>query len=278
MSRFLQCVGRYAELPYYFEKLDRRIYSVEELCYLLVQSAYMMEDDFPDEGLIVWLKDQCGLAELSAKLTGYTDRRGEAADAVRLILEYVQYNTRDEIERTIGILNENQGRNMYEKRLARAGHFLREGRLMRALAEYEEIRGFMSGAGDSLTGGVLHNEAVICARLFLFDRAAKLYREAYDMTGNEASYLGYLAAIRMNSDEQEYVDFIGRHPDAHMLSLELEKRYDEAYDLYDADEDNLRIRAMDVLRAEGRTEEFLNLLNNEVAGVRSEYRSLLGER
>ena len=278
MSRFLQCMGRYAELPYYFERLDRRIYSVEELCFLLVQSAYMMEDDFPDEGLIVWIKEQCGLDELADLLREHVSKKGDTAGAVSLILEYVQYNTREETERTVKILHENMGRSMFEKRLARAGHFLQEGRLLRALAEYEEVRSLSGRAADSFIGKVLHNEAVICARLFMFDRAEELFKEAYDSTGSEASYLGYLAAVRMRCDEQEYVDFVGRHPESHRLSLELEKRYDEALDLYGTDEMNLRIMAMHVLKSEGKTSEYIEKLDSETQRIRQEYRALVGQR
>jgi tetratricopeptide (TPR) repeat protein len=271
-------MGRYAELPYYFERLDRRLYSVEELCFLLVQSAYMMEDDFPDEGLILWIKEQCGLDELARLLEDHVAKNGETADAVRMILEYVQYSTREEIERTVKILYENMGRSMYEKRLARAGHFLQEGRLLRALAEYEEVRSLAAGAGDSFEGRVLHNEAVICARLFMFDRARELFEEAYDKTGSEASYLGYLAAVRMNCSESEYVDFIGRHPESHGLSLELEKRYDEALDLYGTDPVNLKIMTMHVLKNGGKTGEFMDRLDEETSRIRQEYRTLVGQR
>ena len=39
MARVIYAVGRLADKPYRIEKIERNVYSAEELCYSLVQSA-----------------------------------------------------------------------------------------------------------------------------------------------------------------------------------------------------------------------------------------------
>ena len=275
MSRLLLCVGRVAEIPYRFIRLDREIYSVEELCHLLTQSAFLLDDDFPEDGLIQWLSSQCGLDALAGELKVLKRDKSSTAEAVRSILEYVRYNTREEIERAVGSVSENAGRGVYEKRASRADHFLREGRLLRALAEYEEMEEQFQSVTDQMKGAVLHNKGVICARLLLFDRAEEYFGRAYELSGNSASYLGLLAARRLGSQDRDYVDYVAEHPESYGLSMELEARLNEAADMYDTSDDNLRVRAMALVRSEGRKDTYTERMDRELDSLREEYRGFI---
>ena len=43
--RAIACIGNYAKVPYYFEKLDIRVSCLEELCYCLNENAFLLGNE-----------------------------------------------------------------------------------------------------------------------------------------------------------------------------------------------------------------------------------------
>ncbi len=60
MGRVLLCVGKYADKPYFLERLYVNVYSAEELCYCLMQNAFLIGKEIVDEGLAEWLANRIG--------------------------------------------------------------------------------------------------------------------------------------------------------------------------------------------------------------------------
>ena len=49
--------GREAEIPYYYERLDLSVYSLEELGYALGHYLILVPDHFVNPGLCRWLRE-----------------------------------------------------------------------------------------------------------------------------------------------------------------------------------------------------------------------------
>ncbi|MBQ7679833.1 MAG: hypothetical protein IJT34_08285 [Butyrivibrio sp.] len=283
--RVLLCMGRVAELPYHISRLGRDVATVEELCYVLAHSAFLLEEDFAGEALAEWLAEQCGLTELGQRLMQTLSRRQPVVEAVRMILEYVRYNTEEEIEDTLRTLSETAGLNVYEKRLARIRHFVGERYYAAALAEIDGLLDRLEEQTNPMDRALLlYNKGVICARLFLYERAQTLFLEAYELARQASqraeqlateAYIAFLAAKRMCVSEQEYIDYVASHPQAHRFSLELESRRGEAEALYDADDDNLGLRSLALYRSEGRRKEYQERLKKLTDQVYNEYRLMV---
>ena len=67
MSRIIMETGRRADTPFFLEKIYVNLYSVEELCYILVRDAELLDQEIMSRELIKWLDEQCGLISLPTR-------------------------------------------------------------------------------------------------------------------------------------------------------------------------------------------------------------------
>ena len=87
MGKPILCAGNRCTTPYFFDKVMVNLYSVEELCYCLMQDAYIIDQDIMSENLVEWIRNECGLTELANNLTTVIRQKCSASALVELILE-----------------------------------------------------------------------------------------------------------------------------------------------------------------------------------------------
>ena len=104
MGRVLLCVGKYADKPYFLERLYVNVYSAEELCYCLMQNAFLIGKEIVDEGLAEWLETECGQIELAAGLREMVKAGCGAAGFAGKILDDIGYGSREEIEKRLLVM------------------------------------------------------------------------------------------------------------------------------------------------------------------------------
>lgn len=278
MGRPILCVGSYGKNPYHIDKIGRNVYCIEEFCYLIVENAFMLDDESFDEELFEWIETECGLEKLADDLRKMHARKCSVASLAGMILDYVGYNTRKEIEKTEEVLRENAGLDDYTKHLSRADFLMRNGRYSMAFKEYEYLLANTPEMDRKIRARIEHNEGVMYARLFLFERAEKMFLTAFEHGRNKESYIQYLAALRMRLSSKEYISFIADNEDAYEASLELEKRMNEAEDLYAAGDDNHVLRTISVYKAEGKMHEYYEKVGETTQELKEEYRDLVKDK
>lgn len=269
------CIGSYAKKPYHIEKVGRNVYCIEELCYCIVQNAFLLDEENFDEELFDWIDKECSLTRLSDELRSMSSKRCSVAALAGTILDYVGYNTRGEVDKTEEILRENAGLDVYAKKLQRADFLMKSGRFAMAFSEYNFLLSNTPGIDSELRARIEHNEGVMYARLFLFDRAAEMFLAAYNDSGDKESYYQYLSAVRMNLSNKEYISFIADNEEAYEASMEVEKRMKEAQELYQASEVKQRIGTLSMVKAEGRTREYYDRVGDLTDTVKADYRGLV---
>lgn len=278
MSRPILCIGSYAKNPYQIEKIGRNVYCIEELCYCIVKNAFLLDEESFDRELFDWIENECSLEKLADELRSMASKKCSMASLAGTILDYVGYNTRKEVDRTEEILRENAGMDVYKKKLARADFLLKNGRFALAFREYEFLLHNTPDIDKKLRGRIRHNEGVMYAKLFLFDKAAEMFKQAYEDSGNRESYLQYLAAVRMNLSNKDYVSFIADSEEAYEASMELESRMKAAEELYASSEENLKIRALMVYKSEGKMHEYYNQVGEIADNMKFSYREIVKDR
>jgi tetratricopeptide (TPR) repeat protein len=194
------------------------------------------------------------------------------------ILDYVGYNTRKEVDKTEEILRGNAGMDIYKKKLQRADFLMKNDRYTMAFREYEFLLNNTPDIDRSLRAHIEHNEGVMYARLFLFEKAAERFKAAYEDSGNHESYLQYLSAIRMNLTNKEYVSFIADSDEAYEASMELESRMNEAEELYAASKDNLMLRTLALYKAESKMHEYYDGVGEITEEMKLTYRDLVKDK
>ena len=278
MGRPILCIGTYAETPYYIDKIGKNVYCIEELCYCIVQNAFLLDEESFNKELFDWLATECSLDRLADELRSMYSKRCSMASMAGTILDYAGYNTKKEVDKTEEILRENAGMDVYKKRLSRADFLMMNGRYSMAFKEYEFILTNTPDMNNGLRARIEHNEGVMYAKLFLFDKAEKMFLKAFEDGRNPESYIEYLSAVRMKLSDKEYVNFVADNEEVFEASLELEKRMNEALDLYGASDDRHNLGTISVIKAEGKMHEYYDMVGENTRNIKEEYRSLVREK
>ena len=278
MGRPILCIGTYAETPYYIDKVGKNVYCIEELCYCIVQNAFLLDEESFNKELFDWIAAECSLDRLADELRSMYSKRCSMASMAGTILDYAGYNTKKEVDKTEEILRENAGMDVYKKRLSRADFLMMNGRFSMAFKEYEFILANSPDMNNKLRARIEHNEGVMYAKLFLFEKAEKMFLRAFEDGRNPESYIEYLSAVRMRLSDKEYVNFVADNEEVYEASLELEKRMNEALDLYGASEDRHNLGTISVIKAEGKMHEYYDMVGENTRNMKDEYRSLVREK
>ena len=223
MSRVFIATGEVAKTPYRLEKIERNIYSIEELCYSLVQSAQFLDTSVMDPALVDWISNECGLPDLAAVLRPMLGRQRALTEFVSAILGYAGYVSQDKQIRTKQIVASGQGM---------------------ALEQYEALLEALPAPERSMRRQVYCRMGGIYTGLFRFRSAAECFGKAYDLLQDPEVYLQYLAAVRFSLSDAEYVSFVSEHPESYNASMELERRVRAAHEEYEKSAMKLRIARM----------------------------------
>ncbi len=272
MSRVIIATGRLAENPYRIEKIERNIYSIEELCYSLVQSAQFLDKEIMDPALVTWIGTELGLEDLQKKLTPYLGKSRALSDFVSTILDYTGYISQDKQMRTRQIVASGQGMEPYERRMKHARYLEDNGRLYDAIEEYESLLADLPEPERELRSRIYTRMGLIYAGLFRFRLAADSFGKAYDLSGDNEIYLKYLAAIRFGLSDAEYVSFISEHPEAYNASMELEKRMKAAGAAFEKSEMELMIERLRRYKSAGQETNYEIALHQTIQKLKDDYR------
>lgn len=278
MSKPILCIGTYAKEPFQIERVGRNVYCIEELCYVMVQNAFLFDEESIGPDMFDWIERECSLEKLADDLRSMYAKKCSMASLAGTILDYAGYNTRQEIDHTEEVLRENAGMDIYKKKLSRADFLMKNERYSMAFKEYEFLLHNTPDIDRKIKAKIEHNEGVMYARLFLFDRAREMFLKAYEDGRSKESYLQYLAAMRMSLSDKEYVSYIADNEDAYDASLTLEKRMNEAKELYSASEDNHVLGTLSVFKAEGKMHEYYEQVGNITQKLKNEYRDIVKDK
>jgi tetratricopeptide (TPR) repeat protein len=233
------------------DKFYVNLYSVEELCYLFVEKAEMIDRDVMQPKMVRWLDEQCGLEQLSHTLYAILNQKASTMAYVGSILEYVNLYPTDVIARTEEIIKSNEGLNPYERKKAKADYLLQNRKYYAAMEQYYSLLSQLPDTDMILRAKLLHNLGVACAGMFMFRQAADWFKQAYETEQDSESLFSYLAALRMYMEEKDYITFISEHPEYHDMSLKVERQLEQAYGQFEGTDENRMLFTLQVFREEG---------------------------
>lgn len=92
---------RCAQHPFYYEKLDINLWSIQELSYVIYHYPIILPSDMVDRKLTGWVRDELHMGLLAAKLEQYMSAGGEGTEQqeclLLMILRESNYYTQQEI-------------------------------------------------------------------------------------------------------------------------------------------------------------------------------------
>lgn len=278
MGRIYQCVGHYAETAYTIKRTWIHIYCVEELCYYICNNAYLLEEDFINQDMLLWLDSECMLSSLAKTLRAQIRQGVRLEDQVRLLLETVHYCPAEEIDAIVGMIAANYSMNSLQKNKIRADYFLKNERYALALQAYEELTEELEKEkDDKLIASVYYNMGVIYAHLFLFGQAGEYFKMAYEKQAKEEYQVAYLAIRRMVGPDAGYLKLIGENEEYYQASRVLEHMMDKVDKDWKVSDEHLRIMEMRRLRETGNMEMYSKQVEQMNSVCKELYRNMVIE-
>lgn len=268
------CVGDYAKTPYCIPGLGVNVFSMEELCYCMKENAFLLDLSLLNDELLGWIEGECRLRELARALHPLVHKQGSLSALVVAILRYVGLYDRDTVLEVEQTLRQGAGLSGIERRKRQVDSLVSKKRYKAALKGYDQLleKWQETESGVPAAGflaAIWHNKGVAFAGLMLYDSASECFGRAYELSGDEESRLDYLAAMRMELSQKDYVDFVSRHGELYGSTLELEKRFQQVTQEWERQPDYLRLCGrreyeyrQDVQKAREENERMLHALKD----------------
>ena len=269
--RAVACIGNYAKVPYYFEKLDIRVSCLEELCYCLKENAFLLGNEIMQDSLLKFISNECDVPELARELYPLVHKKGSVSTFVSMILEYVRFYSPEEIAQVEKILKQSAHLSEYEKRKVQIDHLVEKKRYSLALDEYSNLYQQMPKGPEA--GSVLHNMGVVYTCMMMYDKAAEAFRQAYELNHNSLSVVAYLGAKRFVLTDQEYIDFVAGLPEYYAEEMELEKMLEDANERWEDSSEYMGIVHLQEWRQEGRFHKYVEESESILESLKKEYRN-----
>ncbi len=273
MTDLILCHSALASNPYFFPAFGINIYSIEELCYLLYNNAYLLDEDVMDEEMCDFLIEEAEMPKLGTKLKEMLANRCTLGEYVMTILEDSFYLDKEELKEVKRILLDSYGLDKEKKHKLRGDNMLRNGKYTLALDEYRYIAGIMDKELNKDTYAlVLHNMGTAYAGLFLIKEAAECFFDAYELSGERESAVEFLLASRFINDNEKYERIVLRYGFNEDINKEAKNRYEEFSKLTVDSVWGKELKKINDLRESGKSHESDEALNDLIGRWKKDYR------
>ena len=171
------------------------------------------------------------------------------------------------------VLVDNASLSFAAKRKVRGDNLLCANKYPRAIEEYQYVLSVLNKEEEpELYSSILHNVGCAYALMFLLDKAADYFKQAYEIDESRESLVLYLVCLRLTAKKEEYDRIVVKNGYDERIALEAVRimtsaRESEADTPYaDAMNDILE------LRDSGRVSEFYAALDVALEEWKQEYR------
>lgn len=207
MGDLLFCNGPIASMPYYIEGVSINIYSIEELCYFIANNTYLMDKNFMNSELCIWIEREAKNPALAERLAEIMRQKGKLSAFVGEILLESGYCTREENQEILQILTEMEEMPDFECNKIRADRLMEKDKYLSCIYEYKRLLDAEDAGQQApeLLGNIWHNLGTAYSRMFLFEEAVACYEKAYQHNHNKESMKARLFAYKCM---QRDIDFM----------------------------------------------------------------------
>lgn len=229
MSDLYLSIGALSQTPYYLSGLGVNIYSMDELCFYLVENAYILDAGLVDITLCDFISNELELKEIGEKIKELVINNKTTGEIVTEILGITGYCSEDENKRIRQILVDNATLSFAAKRKAKGDNMIKANKYIRAIEEYQYVLSNEKWEDEpELCSAILHNIACAYSRMFMFDKVAEYFKKAYELDGNNESLTLYLAAMRMSMKKEDFDRMVVRCGYDERIVIEAQKRLSAA--------------------------------------------------
>lgn len=267
MGKMILCRGKQTDKPLVIEGTGMRLYTAEELCYYIYNNIYLIGQDLINGRLIEFLR-QTGEEDLSERVRSLYEKKAGLAEILVTILKTVDYYSVSDIEKIRETLNTLGRQNVCERLKSRGDGYLANECFFSAIKCYESIINDYKGSGlsGSEYSKVYHNLGTAYARMFLYNKAAKYYDDAFKTGQHEESKKCSIAA-KMLADRNSGPINVDASEDEYVITREIETLMDNAR----YSDEYRKLDSINALKQEGNVAGFNASIDEELLHWKQDY-------
>ena len=202
----LLCRQEAVSRPYYVEPLDIHLYSSQELCYVIVHHPLLVMEDFVDERLIGFIRDELNMGGLAGKLEKWKAAGENPDEMLFFILSECLYYTPAEISQYRQQVAALRKKHPAEFEKERADYLFGIRQYGKAVQIYGKVLESPRDetVNDAFLGKVWNNLGAAYARLFQTSKVFYAYEKAreYLKTEEPVERMYFLAGINPELKEK----------------------------------------------------------------------------
>ena len=214
MGSIILCHKKKAREPFEIARIQRRIYTIEELCYYLCNHLYLIDHTIMNQQLCEWIRDELELMDLAECLKNKLQENVSKEQFVMTILSASAIYSAGELNQMQDILKKFKNQKPVERQKYKADNLLQNNSVKAAIAIYQTI---LRDEKDDSVDGKFYGKVYGClgaayGRLFLYKEAAKMYEAAYQICEEESMLQAYLYACKKYMTNVEYNALLQKSP------------------------------------------------------------------
>lgn len=204
MGKVILCVGREAKKPYVFRATGDKVFSIEELCHVLYQNAFEVQEELYSEEFIRFIGEELGLKERAEYLRHLTFARAGAKDVMVACFCSADYYDAKEIKAFLRDYDAFYEKSPAERKKWKADRLWEEGREHEAGQMYQELlfSGSLAQFPNDVYGDLLHNVGVVKMHSGNISQAVEYFREAYERNGADDTLRQYFIALTLSGQKE----------------------------------------------------------------------------
>ncbi len=204
MHEPLLCREPQAAVPFVIEAAGIRVYSLEELCYYVVNNLSLVDGTFCSPELCRWIAEEARRPEVGEKLSMLLSEHAALHLTVGAMLSASGYVTQQQLRDVMTALASYEKQTPGERMKVAADRLLDHGRLQEAAFTYRRMLDEPEkySVSMALWADIWNNLGTACARLFFFAEAAECFAQSYRRSRKESAARAMIAACLMTQDRR----------------------------------------------------------------------------
>lgn len=227
MGKTIVCSGKMAESPYIIADTQKKLYSIEEICYYVKTSIYSIDLGFFCPELINFIREDLGLPETAAKLKSLVMGNYFLSDVITALFCGCDLYSKEEILETVEMVKYLSNMPVWERQ-AYIGYKKFEERKFLAALKYFRATLREENVSNKDYGEILESIGICLIHVSSFKEAAEVFHKAYKYTQKTEALILALLALKLGSQGKEFYDNAKELTEDENLIADAEKMWKEA--------------------------------------------------
>ena len=183
----LLCRTEAVKHPYFVEFLGIRLFSSQELCYVIANNLLLVMEGFVGEGLLQFIGQELGMANVARKMRLLRESGAKDEELLLTFLSQCDYYTEEEQGEIRQQFYAYRKLPAFQYTKLRADALFVRGQYGKATRCYEEVLQMQENSSNpAFLMSIYQNLGSAYAQLFQFERAWAVLEEAYTLSASEA--------------------------------------------------------------------------------------------